>query len=85
MEDSSRAEVHHYIKVNTLTSIQQLSEEDVGKVHHYIRLYATGIPMVLLEFSAKDEADKVCARILESVSARNKSKKPNKSCRTNRP
>lgn len=66
-EESAIKEVHHYIKVNTIISIQQVSEDDDGK-RYFINLYAMGIPRVTLEFSAKDEADKVCARILESVS-----------------
>ena len=68
--ESFKVETHHYIKVNTLTHIKQFSEENDGKLRHYILLYNAGTTVAQLEFSAKEEADRVRVKILEQMSAK---------------
>jgi hypothetical protein len=73
------SETHHYIKVNTLTQIQQFSrvaeiqqfpKQEDGKLRHHIWLNnAQGI-VAQLEFSTKEEADRVRVKILELMSAK---------------
>lgn len=40
--ESYGAEVHRYIRANTVVRLEQYSEENDGKVRHYIRLFTTG-------------------------------------------
>ena len=64
------SETHHYIKVNTLTQIQQFSREDDGKLRQHIWLNNAAGIVAQLEFSTKEEADRVRVKILELMSAK---------------
>lgn len=84
------AEIHYYLRANTVTRLEQFSEKDDGKTIHYLRIYTTGTvgtflgasagsngrgdvgpPMFQLEFTTKEEADKIRNILLELLSAKN--------------
>jgi hypothetical protein len=77
------AEAHDFLRANTVVRVEQFSEENDGKKKHYIRLHTTatvgrfgGNPgegnirqlFFLLEYTTKEEAEKVRNRILELLS-----------------
>lgn len=68
--ESSGAEVHYYLRANSLMLLRHFSEEEDGKLRHHIWLYNGEEIAVQLEFSDKEEADRVRVKILERMSAK---------------
>jgi hypothetical protein len=85
-EERFGAEVHNYLRANTVTRLEQFSEENDGKMGHFLWLHTTGVvgalgnthagvgqigsPKFLIQFASKEEADKVRKRLLEILSAK---------------
>jgi len=55
--------VHHYLRTSAVIEIQQFSEEDEGKVKHYVRIH-TVATAILLKFEDKKDADEVRKRLV---------------------
>ncbi|MCW1916513.1 hypothetical protein OJ996_23200 [Luteolibacter sp. GHJ8] len=70
-EESDGVESHDFIRADCVVRLLQISEEDAGKMRHYIRLYTTGTEGSShdIESATREEAEKVRGRLLEILSA----------------
>lgn len=60
-EESDGVESHEFIRADCIVRLLQISEEDAGKMRHYIRLYTTGTEGSShdIESATREEAEKV--------------------------